>query len=70
MGAAYGERSVGVYDDIFPVHLLDLASREAEGPFGRTKRDVGRAFGGVRYIAIDHDVGILTQGQRHYRHER
>ena len=65
VGAAHGERSVGrVYDYILLVHLLDPASREAEGPLGRVQYDLGRAFVRIEDIAIDHDVCILTERQR------
>jgi hypothetical protein len=65
VGAAHGERSVGrVYDYILLAHLLDLASREAEGPLGCVQYDLGRAFVRIEDKAIDHDVCILTEREQ------
>ena len=58
--AAYGR----VYDYILLAHLLDPASREAEGPLGCVQYDLGRAFVRIEDKAIDHDVCILTERQR------
>jgi hypothetical protein len=65
VGAAHGERSDRrVYDYILLAHLLDPASREAEGPLGRLQYDLRRAFVRIEDIAIDHDICILTKRQR------
>src|SRR6476469_8056289 len=64
VGAAHSERSTRcVYDYILMVHLLDLASREAEGPVGGVQHHLGGAFVRIEDITINHDIRILTKRQ-------